>query len=59
MLFPHISASRKIVDARVGDRFRAVVKPEVSNSQVKWIISVFKKPLGSVPKETANKNEPR
>ena len=26
-----------------------VDKPEVSNSQEKWIISVFKKPLGSVP----------
>jgi hypothetical protein len=24
-------------------------KPEISNSQEKWIISVFKKPLGSVP----------
>jgi hypothetical protein len=26
-----------------------VGKQEVSNSQEKWIISVFKKPLGSVP----------
>jgi hypothetical protein len=26
-----------------------VGKPEVSNSQEKWIIFVFKKPLGSVP----------
>jgi hypothetical protein len=29
--------------------FWMVGKQEVSNSQEKWIISVFKKPLGSVP----------